>query len=102
MKLPRDPEDLLPALAALGAAISLSKLLSSKQALTWRAVIGRSVEGAALAMCSGVALLLPAFIPALKEVHPMVLLAIGGMLASLGVVGLLSLVRAVRGGVAGK
>jgi hypothetical protein len=97
MKLPRDPEELLPALFAFGVSIGLAKLLASSMILTWRSVIGRALESGALAMCAGIALLLPAVIPGLSSVPPIVLLGVGGLLASLGVSGLLKLIRAVRG-----
>lgn len=100
MRLPRDSEELLPTLAVFGMAIGLAKLLASKAALTWRAVIGRAVQSAALAMCAGVVLVLPQvseMFEGLKTVPPVALLGVGGLLASLGVSGLIGLVRALRG-----
>lgn len=93
MKLPQNSEELLPTLGAFGMAIGLARLLASKTSLTWRMVLGRAFEGAALAMCAGVLLA----IPALKDVPPIALLGAGGLLASLGVSGIISLVRAARG-----
>lgn len=97
MNLPRTPEELLPYLAAFGTAIATGKLLASRVPLTLRAVAGRAIEGAALAMCASAVLLIPQ-VGVLKDIHPVALLGLGGLLASLGVSGLLALVRAVRGG----
>lgn len=92
MKLPRQPEDLIPALAALGIAIATSKLLASKRALKVRQVAARALEGALLAMCGGVALLIR------PDADPFAMLGLGGLLAALGIDGLIKLVRAIRSG----
>jgi hypothetical protein len=88
---PRPVEELLGLLASFGIAMGLTKLLRSRDRITWRAVFGRAFEGAALSMCAGVALLV------FPNAPPIALLGAGGLLASLGFSGIRALIAAWKG-----
>lgn len=90
-QVPRPVEELLGLLASFGIAIGLSKLLRSRDRVTWRAVFGRALEGAVLAMCAGAALL---FFP---NAPPFAVLGVGGLLASLGFSGIRAVITAWKG-----
>lgn len=90
MQVPRSLDELVLTLGTFGAAIGLGKLLRSKEHISWRAIGGRALEGATLAMCAGVALLV------YPEAPRFAMLGVGGLLASLGVSGIRSVITKVR------
>lgn len=79
-------------LALVGALVGLGQLLTSKETLTIRLVIGRAIASGALGMAAAAAI---SFIPAIPFAAQ---LGLAAALASLGTSGLERLVQRVLGG----
>lgn len=74
----QEHERSLAYLVAIGLALAIGKLLVSKEPVTWRIVVGRSIIGCGLTLAAGAAL---AVVPGLST---MGLLGIGSGLGILG------------------
>lgn len=82
-------------LAAVGAAISLGKLLSGNDPLTWRVAVGRTILGSATSLVAGVVLV------QIPDISPLALLGIGSALGIAGAQAVEALVRRFGGGTGG-
>ncbi len=80
------------ALAAAGVVVGIGQLLVSKEALSWRVVIGRAMTSGGLGMAAGAALSWAPDLPLVAQ------LGIAAALASLGTSGLERILTRIVGG----
>ncbi len=78
MNIHDNPEGFIAALAAIGAAIGLGKLLASDEKLSVRLLLGRATVTAGLGVAAGTLML---WVP---DAHPVLLFGGAAGLASLG------------------
>jgi hypothetical protein len=75
----------------IGVLTGLGQLMASKEALTWRIIVGRCLSTAGIATAAGVILL------AFPGVSPLAQIGVAAALASLGTSGLERLIQRVLG-----
>ncbi len=78
MNIDQHPEGFVAALAAIGAAIGLGKLLAADDPITVRLLVGRAVVSAGIGAAAGTVML---FAP---DAHPVLLYGAAAGLASVG------------------